>query len=122
MWSYISSLKKLHILNYRHISQFDDPNLENFINGVEYLELVFNEKTLQRNVITFNVLKILGHAVFVSHLNNFEKLVLSTVFLVMRWTASRIGEMVSNQVANIDMVRAIFWSKILSHTPDHFTI
>ena len=122
MRSYISGLKKLHILNYRPISQFDDPNLENFINGVENLELVFNEKTLQRNVITFNVLKILGHAVFTSHLNNFDKLVLWTVFLVMWWTASRIGEMVSNQVANIDTVRAIFWSKILSHTPDHFTI
>ena len=122
MRSYISGLKKLHLLNYRPICQFDDPNLENYLTGVENFELVLNEKSLQRNVITFNVLKLLGHALFQSNLNEFDKLVLWTAFLVTWWTASRMSEMVSTQVHSVDMVRAISWSKIHFHTKDHFTI
>ncbi len=76
--SYLSGLKKLHILNYRSTLAFEDPILYSYLKGIENFEACKNEICLQRNVITFPILKIWGHCIFTSDLSMFDKHVLWT--------------------------------------------
>ena len=78
--SYLSGLKKLHILNYRSTICFDDQILYGYLKGIEHFEACQNEAFLQRNVITFPVLKIWGHSIFTSDLSLFDQHVLWTGF------------------------------------------
>ena len=62
--SYLSGLKKLHELNYRSTHCFDDPLLACYLTGLENYEALHDDNPFRRNVITFPVLRVLGHVIF----------------------------------------------------------
>ena len=76
--SYLSGLKKLHMLNHCHTSQFDDPLLLFYLSGLKNWENSVVLPSLQRNVMTFATLKIWGHAICCSNLSYFDQQVLWT--------------------------------------------
>ncbi len=119
--SYLSHVKMLHKGNKCNTSQFSDFHLGMTLQGIENWQCCLNLPGLVRNVFSFEVLQVWGHALFSSNLARFNKILIWAVSLLAFWTASRMGELLQNNSA-IDLIRCITWGKIKIITDTHYTI
>ena len=110
--SYITALKKLHLLNRCKVTQFDDPDIQMYMRGLSNLEALLNIPGLMRNVMTFEILKLWGCALERSQLTYKDKLVFWTASLLAFWTSARMGEVLEKEQHSVDAIRVITWDKI----------
>ncbi len=120
--SYLSHVKMLHKGNRCNTSQFGDFQLGMTLQGIENWQNCLNLPGLVRNVFTFEVLQVWGHAIFISNLSEYMKKLIWAVSLIAFWTASRMGELLENNNSAIDLIRCITWGKIKKISNDHYTL
>ena len=120
--SYLSAVKTLHKLNKCEFGQFEDYQLYLFLRGLENWEATLNLPTLNRNVMSFNVLKLLGQSLSKSEYCNFDIIVIWTACLLCFWTSARFGELISTSESNLDLIRAVTWNKLKFSTEENYTL
>lgn len=121
--SYITALKQLHNLNNLPVTCFDDPLVKSTLKGIENVARVLNKPGLERSVITWNVLQVLGFFLHKSQqLCAFDIQVIWTVCVIGYFGAFRMGELLPSTLSDIDIVRLITWRKIRRVESDHYVI
>ena len=77
---------------------------------------------LRRRVITFPVLKILGHEIFASDLDKYDKLLIWSVSTLAFFTCCRMGEIIFQSKTNFDKTSNFVWGRLQVISDDHYVI
>lgn len=120
--SYLSAVKTLHKLNKCEFGQFEDYHLYLFLKGLDNWEATLNLPTLNRNVMTFSVLKLLGQSLSKSEYCKFDINVIWTACLICFWSSTRFGELISTNENSLDLIRAVTWDKLNFSSEQNYTL
>ena len=124
IYSYLSAIKFLHKLkNLKPIYSLDDPLISLTLNGIKNHQKVHTMgNSLRRRVITFPVLKLLGHEIFMSDLSKHDKLLVWSVSTLAFFTCCRLGELIFQQTDTFDKTSNFLWKNVRIISEDHFVI
>ena len=116
--SYLSALKFIHTLNKSRTQSFDHPLVNVLLKGARNFQASLCLPSNKRLVMTWPVLKILGHALFSSDHCDFDKQVIWTACLVAYFGACRMGELLTDSPYLLKCIKPFTWERvqILSNT------
>ena len=126
--NYLSGLRMLHTLNDKSDANLDSSRLEMVLQGmanVAIVESIENEtESFQRNVLSFEILQVLGHFLFDSNCyDDYNKQVIWCACLLAFFGCFRMGEILSPKIRQFDPITDLTWQKIRVEEPDkHFLI
>lgn len=123
--SYISASKFLHTLKCLPVVAYSNPILKLTLIGMKNQSLVQKVKTSKkpRLILSYPVLRILGHEVFNDHsLSPKEKQTIWTFCCVCWWSSCRGGELLPPTMGKLDSFRAIRWSSFRKVSNDHYKL
>ena len=127
--NYLSGIRMLHKLNDACEDNLDSPRISLVLDGMENVLTVHkinpftSSKSLQRNVLTWNHLQVLGHYLFESNCyDDYNKQVIWTACLIGFFGCFRLGEILYSTMKSYDMISDFTWNKIHFKSPDHYLI
>ena len=114
IYSYLSAIKFLHKLrNYDVLFDTNKGVLSLTLTGIKNFQMANNPGTsLQRRVITFPVLRLLGHEIFSSDLVKHDKLLIWSVSTLAFFTCCRLGEIIFQTKKNFDKTSNFIWKRL----------
>ena len=126
---YISGVRFLHRFNNVPDTVFDKPRVKLTLDGIEKCDLVESvdpdlaSRSLQRSVLTWTALKVLGHYLYLSNAyDQFNKQVIWTAALICFFGCFRTGEILAQNTKTLDPITGFTWNKIRVQSKKHYLI
>jgi hypothetical protein len=110
--SYISSLATICKLMGEDDNAFCSYKTKCLLRGVKNLDCINCYPTNRRNVITFPILKLLGHQIASSTWPISSKRIVWTTCTVLFWGSLRVGEILSINEGNFDPLTTLLWEDV----------
>ena len=109
---YTSHLKVLHESLSFPSKQFEDYRIKTIINGIGNDCQIAKKPLAHRRVITFNVLKVLGHIIANLHLPEFEYTTIWCIALFLFWGSFRGSEILAQGGAPHQIAMGLKWRNV----------
>ena len=109
---YVCAIKKWHHMNGASVANIECGQVVMVMRGIYNESEVLKDKSSHRCVITFKIMKLLGHRLAGWDMDPVDKQTVWCLFLFAFFGARRMGELVSDSTTVFDPFRAITWDKI----------
>ena len=110
--AYLKSLASLHKLQGLCADSCNNYIAKTILRGAENLSLYSCSTKLHRNVMTLELLKILGHEISVSNWSTDSKQVIWSACVLAFFGSFRMGELLSTTEKSFDQCTSLTWSDI----------
>ena len=120
--SHLSGIRKFYALNNFSRDYCYNQQIEICMDGIKNSSAVLKTTSVHRCVITWDHVKILGHALQQSDFDPIDQQTLWTLMLLGFFGTRRMGEVLSETVADPDTFRILTWNRVRALSDDHLVL